>query len=80
MRLARHLLIALIRGYQYTVSPLLGPRCRFLPTCSDYAAQAVAEHGPLAGIGLAARRVAKCHPWHPGGIDPVPGRRDRSQG
>ena len=61
-----------ILAYQYTVSPLLGPRCRFLPSCSRYAMQAIDMHGPLRGTGLALRRLCRCHPWHPGGIDEVP--------
>ncbi len=64
--------IACLRLYKYAISPLLGPRCRFLPSCSDYAAQALADHGALRGGWLAARRLCRCHPWHPGGYDPVP--------
>jgi putative membrane protein insertion efficiency factor len=62
----------LIRGYQLLVSPLLGPRCRFYPSCSQYALEAVQRHGTLRGSLLALRRLARCHPWHPGGYDPVP--------
>jgi hypothetical protein len=62
----------LIRGYQILVSPLLGPRCRFYPSCSQYALEAVARHGALRGSALAARRVVRCHPLNPGGYDPVP--------
>nr|WP_217635525.1 membrane protein insertion efficiency factor YidD [Aidingimonas halophila] len=65
-------LIALIRGYQYLISPLLGPRCRFWPSCSQYAVEAIQSFGPVKGGWLALKRVGKCHPWHPGGIDPVP--------
>lgn len=64
--------IALVRIYQWSVSPLIGPRCRFHPTCSDYAVEALSRHGALRGAGLALRRLSKCHPWHPGGVDPVP--------
>lgn len=64
----------LIRGYQLCISPLLGPRCRFYPSCSQYALEAVSAHGSLRGILLALRRLARCHPWHHGGYDPVPGR------
>jgi hypothetical protein len=62
----------LIRLYQLAVSPLLGPRCRFHPTCSDYTREAVLRHGVLRGLSLGVRRVGRCHPWHPGGVDPVP--------
>lgn len=64
----------LIRVYQWTVSPLLGPRCRFWPTCSHYAYEAIGLHGFWRGSLLAGRRILRCHPWNPGGIDPVPGR------
>lgn len=62
----------LIRGYQLVISPLLGPRCRFLPTCSDYAMEAIERHGAARGSWLATRRLLRCHPFNPGGIDPVP--------
>jgi putative membrane protein insertion efficiency factor len=65
-------LVALVRGYQLLVRPLSGPSCRFAPSCSDYAREALARHGALRGTLLAARRLARCHPWHPGGWDPVP--------
>jgi len=65
-------LILLLRGYKRWVSPLLGPRCRFHPTCSEYAMQAIARFGALKGGYLATRRVLRCHPLHPGGHDPVP--------
>jgi len=64
--------VALIRMYQWTLSPLMGPRCRFHPTCSDYAVEALCRHGSVRGGALALRRLSKCHPWHPGGVDPVP--------
>lgn len=67
----RHLLILFIRGYQYLISPLLGPACRFEPTCSHYAAEAIHRHGAFYGTGLTLARLLKCHPFHPGGIDPV---------
>jgi putative membrane protein insertion efficiency factor len=67
------LLRALIRGYQLFVSPWLGPRCRFYPSCSQYAIEAVRTHGSLRGSALALRRLLRCHPWHPGGYDPVKG-------
>jgi putative membrane protein insertion efficiency factor len=68
----RRLLIALIRGYQLTVSPWLGARCRFSPSCSHYAVEAISSHGPARGAFLALRRLTRCHPWHEGGYDPVP--------
>lgn len=68
----RALLRILIRTYQLLVSPLLGPRCRFYPSCSQYALEAVARHGALRGSWLALRRLARCHPLHAGGYDPVP--------
>ena len=68
----RHLLALLIRLYQWTVSPLLGPVCRFHPSCSHYALEAVLRFGVLRGSGLTLARLARCHPWHPGGFDPVP--------
>jgi putative membrane protein insertion efficiency factor len=68
----QRLLRALIRGYQLAISPLLGPRCRFHPTCSQYALTAIGRHGAARGSWLALRRVARCHPFHPGGIDEVP--------
>ncbi len=69
----RRLPIGLIRIYQALISPLLPPSCRFYPSCSEYAAQAVAHHGALRGSVLAVWRLLRCHPFHPGGIDPVPG-------
>jgi len=66
------LLLILLRTYKLCISPFLGQNCRFYPSCSDYAAQAIGTHGALKGSALAARRLCKCHPWHPGGVDPVP--------
>jgi putative membrane protein insertion efficiency factor len=68
----RHCLILLIRTYQLLLSPLLGNHCRFYPSCSHYAVEAIERHGPWRGSLLAGRRLLRCHPWHPGGIDPVP--------
>ena len=68
----RPLLIALIQFYRWFISPLLGPNCRFYPTCSCYAQEAIQRHGALRGSWLAARRIGRCHPWNPGGYDPVP--------
>jgi hypothetical protein len=64
----------LIRGYQLVISPLSGPRCRYLPTCSEYAAEAVLVHGVVRGGWLSLRRIARCHPWGGSGFDPVPSR------
>jgi putative membrane protein insertion efficiency factor len=64
-------LIALIRCYQWLLSPLLGANCRFYPTCSAYAVEALQLHGVRHGLWLGVRRICKCHPWHPGGYDPV---------
>ncbi|MBS1361521.1 MAG: membrane protein insertion efficiency factor YidD [Acidaminococcaceae bacterium] len=66
------LLILCIRFYQIFISPLKPPTCRFYPTCSAYAIEAIQKKGPVKGTWLAIKRVAKCHPFHPGGYDPVP--------
>ena len=66
------LLRGAIRGYKLFISPLLPPACRYLPTCSDYAAEAIEKHGALRGVWLAARRLLRCHPWGGSGYDPVP--------
>lgn len=68
----RAVLRALIRFYQVAISPLKGPTCRFYPTCSHYALEAVDKHGALRGSWLAIKRILRCHPFHPGGYDPVP--------
>ena len=66
------LLIVLVAGYRKFISPLMSPRCRFYPSCSAYALEAIQVHGAGRGTWLAARRLSKCHPFHPGGLDPVP--------
>jgi putative membrane protein insertion efficiency factor len=66
------LLVWLVRGYQLAISPLLGNRCRFFPSCSDFTMEALQKHGVFKGCWLGLRRVGRCHPWHPGGYDPVP--------
>jgi hypothetical protein len=66
------LLIWLVRAYQLAISPFLPPSCRFHPTCSEYALEALRRHGAGKGTWLAIRRISRCHPWHPGGHDPVP--------
>jgi hypothetical protein len=70
-------LILLVQGYRYFLSPLLGNHCRFYPTCSQYALDALERHGAWRGTWLAVRRLARCHPWHPGGVDPVPDKLPR---
>lgn len=67
-----HILVGIIRTYQYGISPLLGPRCRYYPTCSAYAIDALKQHGTIKGISLSVRRIARCHPGCEGGYDPVP--------
>jgi putative membrane protein insertion efficiency factor len=64
--------IVLIKLYQWVISPMLGPKCRFTPTCSQYALQAFKKYGPLKGFWLSLRRISKCHPWGGHGYDPVP--------
>ncbi len=76
----KHLLIALIRGWRFAISPLYGPVCRYHPSCSAYALQAVTEYGALRGTWLGARRLLRCHPWAAGGYDPVPSRTTPTQG
>lgn len=68
----RRVLIAAVRAYQRWISPALPPSCRFTPTCSQYAVEALTRHGALKGSWLALRRLGRCHPFHPGGHDPVP--------
>jgi len=65
-------LTLLIRAYQYLLSPFIGQHCRFHPSCSNYTVEAIQTHGALHGTWLGVRRILRCHPWHPGGLDPVP--------
>jgi len=68
----KQLFLALIRFYQYAISPLLGSRCRFFPTCSAYTVEAIEKHGACKGLAFGLKRLSRCHPWNPGGFDPVP--------
>ena len=68
----RRIFISCIKGYRYLISPLMASHCRFHPSCSSYAIQAIEQYGALKGSYLAARRLLRCHPFHPGGYDPVP--------
>lgn len=72
------LLLALVRCYQVALSPFLGRSCRFHPSCSHYAAEAIRTHGAARGSFLAIRRIGRCNPWHPGGFDPVPPAKGRN--
>jgi putative membrane protein insertion efficiency factor len=78
-RAMKSVLLALIDGYRLLLSPFFGSQCRFYPSCSSYAREAIDVHGPLRGSWLAIRRISKCHPWHPGGVDPVPPPRRKDQ-
>lgn len=71
-RLPMAFLVLFIRAYRLLISPLLGSRCRFHPSCSEYAIEALQRHGLWKGLRLALRRIGSCHPWHAGGFDPVP--------
>lgn len=68
----KSILLAVITAYQYLIRPLLGANCRFYPSCSEYAREAIVRHGSARGVVLAVRRLSRCHPWHDGGYDPVP--------
>ena len=70
--LPRRLLAGMVRGYQLVISPALPPSCRFTPSCSQYALEAIMRHGAARGTWLTVRRLVRCHPFHPGGFDPVP--------
>jgi putative membrane protein insertion efficiency factor len=71
-QILRNIVVLVIRGYQQVISPLFPPTCKYYPSCSDYAAQAVQKHGVIRGGGLAVIRIVKCNPWSHGGYDPVP--------
>jgi len=71
-RICQMIALFLIRAYQYVLSPVLGPACRFYPTCSEYAYQAILRYGIFTGLYLIIRRFLRCHPFNPGGFDPVP--------
>lgn len=68
----KSVLLGLLAVYRYAISPMLGRNCRFMPSCSEYAGEAIRRHGSVRGSWLALKRVLRCHPWHPGGYDPVP--------
>ena len=72
LKILNYLLILPIKLYQILLSPLIGPSCRFTPTCSNYAIEAINKHGPFKGFWLAIKRISKCHPWGDSGNDPVP--------
>jgi putative membrane protein insertion efficiency factor len=76
----RFLALALIKFYQYFISPLLGNRCRFYPSCSHYALEAITLHGTVKGFYLTLKRLLKCHPFHEGGLDPVPKKLGKKNG
>ncbi|MGP4081285.1 membrane protein insertion efficiency factor YidD [Bacillus sp. Marseille-Q3570] len=76
----KYILIALIQFYRKCISPFTPPSCRFYPTCSSYGLEAVQKHGALVGGWLAVKRILKCHPFHPGGFDPVPEKEKKEQG
>ena len=72
IKILNYLLILPIKLYQILLSPLIGPSCRFTPTCSNYAIEAINKHGPIKGFWLSIKRISKCHPWGDSGHDPVP--------
>ena len=72
MNIAQYLILQLLKVYRLLLSPWLGNNCRFHPSCSHYAEQAIREHGAIKGCWLTIKRLGKCHPWHEGGLDPVP--------
>lgn len=78
MTLYQRCVLGALRAYKWTLSPLIGRQCRFLPTCSEYAAEALIRHGPWRGFLLASNRLCRCHPWGGSGYDPVPPPRDNA--
>jgi len=76
MRTPARLVQGIFLLYRYGLSPLIGQRCRFYPSCSVYGLEAIERHGLIRGLGLTLARLSRCHPWHPGGVDPVPGAPD----
>ena len=76
----RQVITGALRGYRYLISPLLGPTCRFYPTCSSYAIEAIARYGITRGTWLTLRRLIRCNPWHPGGVDKVTGENENTSG
>lgn len=79
MKVARMIVKGPVLFYRKVISPLKPPTCRFYPTCSAYALEAIEVHGAAKGAWLTAKRIAKCHPFHPGGLDPVPPRKDAAK-
>ena len=77
--LLSYLLIGLVNIYRYMISPVIGPRCRFHPTCSSYMIEAIKLHGPFKGTWLGLKRLGRCHPYNDGGYDPVPGSEETTQ-
>ncbi|HID80853.1 MAG TPA: membrane protein insertion efficiency factor YidD [Chromatiales bacterium] len=73
----RRFFIILIKGYSYLISPFMANNCRYTPTCSAYTQEAVEKHGVMKGLWLGIKRISRCHPWHEGGHDPVPGCRHK---
>ena len=76
----RQVITGALRGYRYLISPLLGPTCRFYPTCSSYAIEAIERYGITRGTWLTLRRLIRCNPWHPGGVDKVPSENANTSG
>lgn len=72
MNIVTRLLVGVVKAYQLILSPMLGQQCRFYPTCSQYAIEAIRKHGAFLGTYFTVRRLLRCHPWHAGGHDPIP--------